>query len=544
MSEQQRSINGTLTASSPVVGSLNYGGTVNGWVGIPPRYDNIRTFDTVADMAAARDLSAAAVCHTLGFHAVGDGGAAFYRMSATGTANGMDIIECDGSGLYANLVITEPYVTPEQFGAYGDGVHDDASVIQYIAASSREVRGGGKSYAIATGIYLSDVNVIMQDCIFATSAIHTFTFVDCDGIVFINCHFYINNSNGYLENSQALNMTRYENAIIRNCSFKGFHIAVLQTAANNLTDDYMSGQLCVENCSFSNTRCAVHIADLENAFINELTYNGFFDTGSLPAVFYIRANVKKCIIANCEINDCTGSIFHFNRIGTVPSPQFDASDPRTSKVIASNIHGTNIGRVVDTNSVAEFYLFDSAIFGTNDKNRGIIEPQNGNCEIVMQNCVFDDFVYGILNTVDYHSQITNPYRNIKIANSTLNVSTGINSRYKASINIENNDIYWDNIFALMVNDNAANANTITEMNNVFYDTAGNKPINQTAKEGNTFNYLFNTHFSVGRNNCVVLLTSTSANNTARLIGNIDVLANMVNNQGSNTLVNQGNMPVN
>lgn len=91
----------------------------------------VRAFETVADMAAATDLAADMICHTNGFHTSGDGGAAFYEIKASGTANAMDIIACQDS-LLAHLVITEPFVTPEQFGAYGDGTHDDTSVLQYV----------------------------------------------------------------------------------------------------------------------------------------------------------------------------------------------------------------------------------------------------------------------------------------------------------------------------------------------------------------------------------------------------------------------------
>jgi hypothetical protein len=156
MSEQQRSINGSLTASMPVSGSLQSGGTVNGWVGIPPMWDNIRTFDTVADMAAARDLKDGAVCHTLGFHSAGDGGASFYKMSESGTPNGMSIISCTGSGLCASLVITEPFVTPEQFGAYGDGTHDDLASINAAIASGSDVVTAHKHYVISDSIVLDN----------------------------------------------------------------------------------------------------------------------------------------------------------------------------------------------------------------------------------------------------------------------------------------------------------------------------------------------------------------------------------------------------
>ena len=97
----------------------------------------VRAFETVSDMASATDLVADMICHTNGFHTSGDGGAAFYEIKSTGTANAMDIIACQDS-LLAHLVITEPFVTPEMFGAYGDGTHDDTSVLQYVMKYSHD----------------------------------------------------------------------------------------------------------------------------------------------------------------------------------------------------------------------------------------------------------------------------------------------------------------------------------------------------------------------------------------------------------------------
>lgn len=88
-----------------------------------------RCFDTVADMQEAIDLKAGMVCHTNGFHSAGDGGAAFYEVTADGEPNDMDVLALQ-NGLYATLVVAEPYVTPEMFGAYGDGANDDYATIQ------------------------------------------------------------------------------------------------------------------------------------------------------------------------------------------------------------------------------------------------------------------------------------------------------------------------------------------------------------------------------------------------------------------------------
>ena len=72
-------------------------------------------FDTVAAMQRTRNLLyVGAICHTNGFHASGDGGAAWYVISDTGTANDMDVLALHG-GLVATLVIT-PIMQTAQFG--------------------------------------------------------------------------------------------------------------------------------------------------------------------------------------------------------------------------------------------------------------------------------------------------------------------------------------------------------------------------------------------------------------------------------------------
>lgn len=117
----------------------------------------VRAFETVADMAAATDLVADMICHTNGFYTSGDGGAAFYEIKSTGTANAMDIIACQDS-LLAHLVITEPFVSPEQFGAYGDGTHDDTSAINYMFANystNYAVKFMPKEYATTDTIEIS-----------------------------------------------------------------------------------------------------------------------------------------------------------------------------------------------------------------------------------------------------------------------------------------------------------------------------------------------------------------------------------------------------
>lgn len=108
----------------------------------------VKGYNTVADMTVDIDyLTPGLVCHTNGFHTAGDGGAAWYVISSTGTANGMDVIAC--GDLFANLVI-ESEVSPEMFGAYGDGEHDDTLQCQR-ALDISSIVNFGNHYLVSKG---------------------------------------------------------------------------------------------------------------------------------------------------------------------------------------------------------------------------------------------------------------------------------------------------------------------------------------------------------------------------------------------------------
>lgn len=80
-----------------------------------PGKDGIFSFDTVADMQASTDLEVGMTVHTNGFHEIDDGGAAYYDITDTGTANGMSVLELQNS-LYAMLVYDSTSVSAAQLG--------------------------------------------------------------------------------------------------------------------------------------------------------------------------------------------------------------------------------------------------------------------------------------------------------------------------------------------------------------------------------------------------------------------------------------------
>lgn len=99
---------------------------------------DIRNFDNVIDMQNNNNLHVGMICHTNGFYASGDNGAAYYVISNNGVANNTDVIECIND-LYAVTVVTDFYVTPEMFGAYGDNTHDDTDAFATMFSKNKNI---------------------------------------------------------------------------------------------------------------------------------------------------------------------------------------------------------------------------------------------------------------------------------------------------------------------------------------------------------------------------------------------------------------------
>ena len=105
-------------------------------------------YDTTLDMIAdAEHLENGVRVETLGYRTIDDNGAAFFVIKNTGTADGKSVIALDG-GLYAHMVYKHDFVTPEMFGAYGDGVndHDDSEAIQFAFDTGKVVEFSPKTY--------------------------------------------------------------------------------------------------------------------------------------------------------------------------------------------------------------------------------------------------------------------------------------------------------------------------------------------------------------------------------------------------------------
>ena len=97
----------------------------------------VLAYDSVADMQSAENLVNGSFCKTYGFNEKGDGGSALYKIRNVendDVVDGMNLIQItsDPTNQLVAEFIRMGEVYPEQFGAYGDGVHDDTDAFENI----------------------------------------------------------------------------------------------------------------------------------------------------------------------------------------------------------------------------------------------------------------------------------------------------------------------------------------------------------------------------------------------------------------------------
>ena len=286
------------------------------------------TFDTVADMKLATNLVAGSFAQTLGFHSIGDGGSALYKISDTGTANEKDVIAVDD--LYAELVKTTT-ITPEMYGAYGDGIHDDTASIQECFSKNNNIVMT-KTYLITsqltfngfidgkkTGVLKTNPESrITGAFIYSTAGLKIKGLkFDCSSTVAFTLDDKFNNYNvGVITNGDVE---------IKDCEFRNLYEKFIRITGNavnhvnicdslfssdNKTNVYMS--VCVEMSNIVNDDCIINIHN--NQFKGyEFEYVGTYDND-----YNINAAGLSLNNLNVGSLDITENLFdHLGRYGSV-----------------------------------------------------------------------------------------------------------------------------------------------------------------------------------------------------------------------------------
>ena len=286
------------------------------------------TFDTVADMKLATNLVAGSYAKTLGFHTINDGGGALYYITDSGTANEMDIIAIDT--LYAVLV-KPSIITPEIYGAYGDGVHDDSDSIQECFTKnskiqmdktyliSKQLSFNGSIYGLGKGLIQTDKTSRITGAFIAST-----TYLLIDGMNFdcgSNVEFTLDDKFSHYN----LAIAATGKLIVSNCEFHNLYEKFIRITGNttsyidihdnllssdNKTNVYMS--ICIDIAGVINEDGIINIHD--NTLKGyEYDYVGTYDNDSninASGMMLSNVNVK-------EINIDSNVISHLGRYGSV-----------------------------------------------------------------------------------------------------------------------------------------------------------------------------------------------------------------------------------
>ena len=143
-------------------------------------------FDTVSDMKAGTNLINGSYARTLGFHDKNDGGGATYKIrniTNDDVVDEMTIIEIgDGTNELIAELILPAVITPEIFGAYGDGVHDDTVALRKAFTTDSRIVAN-KNYLISEKIRIGDFDNLNID-----AKKSTITFNGVDDFAFLIQH--------------------------------------------------------------------------------------------------------------------------------------------------------------------------------------------------------------------------------------------------------------------------------------------------------------------------------------------------------------------
>lgn len=230
-------------------------------------------YNSVADMKADTKLKAGDMAVTLGYYEANDGGKSVYKITTIKSET--DYQEELGNRLYATLVFDE-IIKPEQFGAYGDGIHDDTNAFINAINSQKNIAGiEEKTYKLNRIETNKDISIL--NCNFYTDAFESNTDVKflfrtySTNIKFDNCSFtssfeyipvinILNNLNqGKASNVIAL---RTEHGCeITNCKF------------NSIYGIDSRGKTIVDNCLFDNVEMGILGNTNDNILITNCTFN-------------------------------------------------------------------------------------------------------------------------------------------------------------------------------------------------------------------------------------------------------------------------------
>lgn len=260
-------------------------------------------YDSIEDLKKAATLKVDDVVNTKGYRNAGDGGAAEYKIVDTTDLKPDDFmcIKLE-SGLFALLIVEDNKISANSFGAYGDGIHDEAPVIQKIIDMGYDVElSEGKTYKlISNGIYLKNsceingngATIVVDDSYSPTNADFNY--------------YMIRNEHGVVQDSVAIKNINLKVSFSNNRVMDREYVVISPLFIKNVSIDNIKIETsetnnCVD-CLWVNNGC--DSVSITNSRIENKT------TGTTGGAVWLTSKnngaegftaINKCIINNCYI---------------------------------------------------------------------------------------------------------------------------------------------------------------------------------------------------------------------------------------------------
>ena len=455
------------------------------------KLDVDRTFSSVDDMKNDTSLAAGKIVKTEGYYNKNLGGGAYYDIVST-TSLSVDNAKCIqlDNGLYAELHAINDTVSVNQFGAYGDGEHDDAEAIQLVLNSDyRNITFDSNRYKFGKNLRISIDNTHIignnatlfwneevkmpweQIGIIGVSEKHVknITISDlnfengdvsivenpnesiqlrgayCDNIEINNCKFNVYE----IENNKSRQITNlwfhteWKNITIENCDLK------------NLTNSNIGGNIWMSN--FSDSYISQN-AIIKNNYIQKSCHDEVIGVwgGNIDNVLIKNNNIY---VEESKVTDRSRMNFTFGNDGILTNLQFiDNNINCQSKDFFIYINGKDGSKNI--------YISNNKIRYSVESNEPIIYAG------MINNSGKNDNVEVSSNEIEY------------LSNSVLNVFSATKEQYvgnkiKISANTRNlfsgDSEYYDNIFEINGDVQERIINNISIFKNNMITINGNAP---------------------------------------------------------------------
>lgn len=240
----------------------------------------IFSFNTVNDMKNATNLINGSFTKTYGYNTLNDKGGAFYKIRTilnTDTIDNKKIISLNNDNTLVAEIINTGMISPEQFGAIGEGITDDSAsilyTINYATTNNQSIILAGKYY-INNNIVInngSNINIYGSKAqIGSTISGQNTSFANIifgeNGSIEVNGVSNVTFDNvGFSGTNEAIILKGFRNRIL-NCGFNGFTTAIVVDEGTN-----WNGENTIENCCFNTcTTCISLVNGSDGDIINNL----------------------------------------------------------------------------------------------------------------------------------------------------------------------------------------------------------------------------------------------------------------------------------